>query len=61
MGSKKPHQRRQARNPSKKVKRIAKNRMNISFNGVHPLVQANWDKKKTLKENYEALGLLLFR
>ncbi len=25
---------------------------------MHPLVQKNWDKKKTLKENYEALGLL---
>jgi nucleolar protein 16 len=33
--------------------------MNISFQqGAHPLVAANWDKKKTLKENYKALGLL---
>ncbi|KAJ3334888.1 Nucleolar protein 16 [Kappamyces sp. JEL0680] len=58
MGNKKPHQRRQTKNPNRKVKRVAKHRLNISFAGVHPLVQANWDKKKTLKENYEALGLL---
>lgn len=33
--------------------------MNISFQqGAHPLVAKNWDKKKTLKENYKALGLL---
>jgi nucleolar protein 16 len=52
-----PRQRKAIRNPSRKVSRKAKNRWNISFEGVHPLVKQNWDKTKTLKQNYQALGL----
>ena len=41
-----------------KVSRKQKNPLHISFAGVHPLIQKQWDKKKTLKQNYEAMGLL---
>lgn len=56
MGSKKPHQRKNAK-VNRKVSRVAKNRLNISFSAAHPLVAANWDKSQTLKENYKRLGL----
>jgi nucleolar protein 16 len=53
-----PRVRRKTRNPSQKVSRKQKHPMRISFAGVHHLVQENWDKAKTLTENYEALGLI---
>ena len=54
-----PRQRRKTRNPNSKVSRKEKHKMNISFAGVHPLIQQNWDKKKTLNQNYEAMGLVV--
>lgn len=48
-----------ARRPNKtKVKRKAKNLNNISFAGVHKLVQQSWDKTKTLRQNYQKMGLV---
>jgi nucleolar protein 16 len=32
--------------------------MDISMNKAHPLVQKNWDRKLTLLQNYEKLGLI---
>jgi nucleolar protein 16 len=52
-----PRKRRTIRNPSKKVSRVQKHKFDISFQGSHPLVQKNWDKKLTLKQNYEKMGL----
>ncbi|KAI9206502.1 ribosome biogenesis protein Nop16 [Polychytrium aggregatum] len=53
-----PRARRKTRNPGTKTTRKQKNRYDISFAGVHPLVQKHWDSKLTLKQNYERLGLL---
>jgi nucleolar protein 16 len=53
-----PRKRRTTRNPSQKVKRVAKHKMDISMNKAHPLVQKNWDRKLTLLQNYEKLGLI---
>ncbi|KAJ3417487.1 hypothetical protein HDV05_003351 [Chytridiales sp. JEL 0842] len=53
-----PSKRRKVKNPSAKTSRKAKNPYNISFAGVHPLVKANWDKKLTLRQNYERMGLI---
>lgn len=52
-----PRKRRTIRNPSKKVSRVQKHKFDISFQGSHPLIQKNWDKKLTLKQNYEKMGL----
>ncbi|KAJ3202702.1 Nucleolar protein 16 [Clydaea vesicula] len=40
-----------------KTSRRQKNRKNVSFSQAHPLVKENWDKKLTVKQNYEKLGL----
>ena len=53
-----PSQRKKVKNPHSKVSRRSKNRYNISFAGVHPLVKAHWDKSLTLRQNYERMGLL---
>jgi nucleolar protein 16 len=53
-----PSKRRKVKNPSQKTSRKAKNPYNISFAGVHPLVKSNWDKKLTLRQNYERMGLV---
>ncbi|KAJ3282039.1 hypothetical protein HK104_011131, partial [Borealophlyctis nickersoniae] len=53
-----PRQRRKVRNPSLKVNRRQKNPLNISLAHAHPLVAKNWNKKLTLRQNYEAMGLV---
>ncbi|KAI8819312.1 ribosome biogenesis protein Nop16 [Fimicolochytrium jonesii] len=53
-----PRGRRLNRAPSQKVSRKQKNPYDISFAGVHPLVRKTWDKKLTLKQNYERMGLV---
>jgi nucleolar protein 16 len=52
-----PRKRKTNRNPISKVTRKPKHKMNISFSGVHPVIQSQWDKKLTLKQNYERMGL----
>ena len=52
-----PRVRRKIKNPSSKVSRKQKNPYKVSFAGAHPLIQKHWDKTKTLKQNYEKLGL----
>ncbi|KAJ3322464.1 Nucleolar protein 16 [Boothiomyces sp. JEL0866] len=47
------------RNPNKKVSRSQKNKNKVSFDGAHPLIQQTWDKKKTLLQNYEEMGLVV--
>lgn len=53
-----PRARRSQKNPSAKVSRKQKNPHDISFVGAHPLVRKYWDKRLTLKQNYERMGLL---
>ncbi|KAJ3054295.1 Nucleolar protein 16 [Rhizophlyctis rosea] len=53
-----PRARRKIKAPSLKVSRKANNPYNISFAKAHPVVKANWNKKLTLRQNYEAMGLL---
>ncbi|KAJ3004595.1 hypothetical protein HKX48_001142 [Thoreauomyces humboldtii] len=53
-----PRVRRTTRNPNLKTRRKQKNPYDVSFNGAHPLVKENWNKKMTLKQNYERMGLL---
>ncbi|KAJ3271715.1 Nucleolar protein 16 [Terramyces sp. JEL0728] len=47
-----------SRNPNK-VSRKQKNKNKVSFDGAHPLIQKTWDKKKTLLQNYENMGLVV--
>ncbi|KAL2914727.1 Nucleolar protein 16 [Polyrhizophydium stewartii] len=53
-----PRARRKVRMPSRKFTRKQRNPMAVSFAGVHKLVRDNWDHTKTLRQNYEALGLV---
>ncbi|KAJ3323884.1 Nucleolar protein 16 [Blyttiomyces sp. JEL0837] len=53
-----PSKRRKIRNPSSKVSRRSKNPYKISFAGAHPLIQQKWDRKLTLRQNYEKMGLV---
>ncbi|KAI9091253.1 ribosome biogenesis protein Nop16 [Phlyctochytrium arcticum] len=53
-----PRARHAARSANPKATRKQKNPYDISFAGAHPLVRKNWDKKLTLKQNYEKMGLL---
>ncbi|KAJ3294668.1 Nucleolar protein 16 [Rhizoclosmatium sp. JEL0117] len=59
-----PLQRAKRKNASKRIntrktKSAAKDRAKaVSFAGVHPVIQANWDKNLTLRQNYERMGLL---
>ncbi|KAJ2992776.1 Nucleolar protein 16 [Globomyces sp. JEL0801] len=53
-----PRKRKTNRNPGRKVSRKQGNKKNISFEGVMPIIKENWDKTKTLKQNYDALGLV---
>ena len=45
------------KNPNAKVSR-RKNPKKISFANAHPLIAANYDKSKTLTQNYAAMGLV---
>ncbi|KAI8812329.1 putative nucleolar protein [Cladochytrium replicatum] len=47
------------KNPGSKVSRKAKNPKRISLATVHPIIQKNWDRKLTLRQNYEKLGLVV--
>ncbi|KAI8920324.1 hypothetical protein PhCBS80983_g01520 [Powellomyces hirtus] len=53
-----PRARRTTRNPTLKVSRKQKNPYDVSFAQAHPLVRKNWDKRLTLKQNYERMGLV---
>ncbi|KAJ3033135.1 Nucleolar protein 16 [Rhizophlyctis rosea] len=53
-----PRQRRKTKMPSLKVSRRQKNPYDVSFATAHPVIQKNWDKKLTLRQNYRAMGLL---
>ncbi|KAI8917322.1 ribosome biogenesis protein Nop16 [Entophlyctis helioformis] len=53
-----PRVRRKTRNPNSKTTRKQRNPYNVSFSGVHPLVQKTWDVTKTLRQNYKAMGLV---
>lgn len=46
------------RKSQRKVSRKQKNRYAISFGGVAPVLQQAWDRAKTLRQNYEAFGLV---
>eukprot|EP00842_Homolaphlyctis_polyrhiza_P006376 jgi/Hompol1/673/HPOL_000985-RA len=54
-----PRVRRKLRNPNAKVSRRPKDRRHVSFAGAHPLVAKSWDRNKTLRQNYEAMGLVV--
>ncbi|KAI8814872.1 ribosome biogenesis protein Nop16 [Cladochytrium replicatum] len=51
--------RRKVKNPGSKVSRKAKNPRRISLATVHPIIQKNWDRKLTLRQNYERIGLVV--
>ncbi|KAI8840557.1 ribosome biogenesis protein Nop16 [Chytridium lagenaria] len=53
-----PAARRKTKNPHLKVRRRTKNPYNISFTNVPLPIQQAWDKKLTLRQNYEKLGLV---
>jgi hypothetical protein len=53
-----PRQRKITKNPSRKVSLKKKNPKKTSFGQTHPVLRKYWDKKKTLKQNYEAVGLI---
>ncbi|KAJ3105767.1 Nucleolar protein 16 [Phlyctochytrium planicorne] len=53
-----PSKRRKVKNPSQKVRRRTKNPYDISFANVPEIIRKNWDKKLTLRQNYERMGLL---
>ncbi|KAI9168456.1 Nucleolar protein 16 [Blastocladiella emersonii ATCC 22665] len=54
-----PSARRKVRNPSLKVTRKTQQKHYKAKPVVHPIIAKAWDKKKTVKENYAAIGLAL--
>ncbi|KAI8914489.1 ribosome biogenesis protein Nop16 [Gorgonomyces haynaldii] len=50
--------RRRTNRSGGKTTRRPKHRLDISLDGVHPLVKEHWDKTKTLHQNYAKLGLV---
>ncbi|KAG2184458.1 hypothetical protein INT43_000367 [Umbelopsis isabellina] len=53
-----PRQRKANRSGNRNTRRTAnKHKKRVVITG-NPIIKANWDKKKTLKQNYENLGLL---
>ncbi|RUS18063.1 ribosome biogenesis protein Nop16 [Endogone sp. FLAS-F59071] len=54
-----PRARRTIKNPGAKVSRRIANKHKKKVNIVsNPIIAKNWDKKKTLRQNYEKLGLM---
>lgn len=49
---------RTIKNPSQKVSRKQKDISHVSFKTANPLIQKEWNKKLTLKQNYAKMGIL---